>query len=95
MTSAERIKHFLDEDLDRVDDLLEKYPINIPVAAVAEFLHISGDSVRSAIECGAFGIVWRKTGKVNKAYSVPTAQFVRWYLNVNVLKIYNMNYDRR
>lgn len=86
MSSAERIKKFLDDDLDKVDDLLEKYPERLSVEAASEFLHMKNENVRAAIECGAFGIAWRKTGKANKAYCVPTAQFVRWYLGVKVLE---------
>lgn len=44
------------------------------------------NSTRATVEGGAFGFAWRKSGKANKAYCVPTAQFVRWYLNVGVLE---------
>lgn len=77
---TETTRDFLKADEDKLDELIKENPIHISVNRIAEFLHINGDSARAAIECGAFGLSWRKQGKLNKAYCIPTAQFVRWYL---------------
>lgn len=84
--AATRVKAFLDRDLDRIDEIIEKYPDRVPVPTIADFLHMDENSTRAAVEGGAFGFAWRKSGKANKAYCVPTAQFVRWYLNVGILE---------
>lgn len=84
--TAEKIQAFLDSDLEKVDTLIEKCPDRIPVMVLVEFLKMDQNSVRAAIEAGAFGFAWRKDGKTNKAYCVPTAQFVRWYLNTGMLE---------
>lgn len=83
---TDSIAKMLDGDIEKVDKLIHDYPDQAPIAAIAEFLGIQSVSVRAAIECGAFGFAWRKEGKCVKAYCVPTAQFVRWYLNINPLE---------
>ena len=84
--TAKKVKAFLDDDLNKIDTLIEQYPQRIPIPIIADFLHMDENSTRAAVEGGAFGFAWRKSGKANKAYCVPTAQFVRWYLNVVVLE---------
>ncbi len=84
--AAQNIKAFIDNDLNKIDKLIEENPIRMTVKTTAQFLNVDEDSVRAAIECGAFGFAWRKAGKVSKAYCVPTAQFVRWYLGIDVLE---------
>ena len=77
---TDTIKAFIDEDNNRVEELIKENPIHLPIAKIAEFLQINADSARAAVESGSFGLAWRKQGKLNKAYCIPTAQFVRWYL---------------
>ncbi|MCM1023854.1 MAG: hypothetical protein NC395_07320 [Prevotella sp.] len=84
--AANKVMSFLNDDLNKIDALIERYPLRIPIPAVADFFSMDENSVRAAVEGGAFGFAWRKSGKANKAYCVPTAQFVRWYLNVGVLE---------
>ncbi len=76
------INAFLTEDNAKIDRLIEMFPTHLPVSAVSDFLSIDIASVRAAIENGDFGLAWKKAGKVNHGYFVPTAQFVRWYLNM-------------
>lgn len=76
-----KIGDFLTEDNDRIEKLIEEYPVSIPVTRLADFLQADTASIRAAIENDCFGISWRKAGSVRHAYLVPTAQFVRWYLN--------------
>ena len=69
------------EDDERIDRLVDKYPYRIPVDALSSFLHIDAQSLRAYLESGinAFGMAWKKIGKDNHAYAIPTAQFLRWY----------------
>lgn len=75
---------FLAEDNEKIDKLIEEHPRSLSIMEIANFLGMDVTSVRSAIENNIFGMSWRKTGSARKAYNVPTAQFVRWYLNMNV-----------
>lgn len=75
---------FLAEDNEKIDKLIEDNPHSLSIMEIAKFLNMDVTSVRSAIENNTFGMAWRKTGSTRKAYNVPTAQFVRWYLNMNV-----------
>lgn len=75
-----KVNDFLSEDNAKIDRLIENFPVNLPVSAVADFLSMDIASVRAAIENGVVGVAWRKPGKSHHGYYVPTAQFVRWYL---------------
>lgn len=74
---------FLAEDNEKIDKLIEENPQSLSIMEIANFLNMDVASVRSAIENNTFGMSWRKAGSTRKAYNVPTAQFVRWYLNMN------------
>lgn len=77
---TDTIKAFIDEDNNRVEELIKENPIHLPIAKIAEFLQIDVATARAVVECNCFGLAWKKQGKLNKAYCIPTAQFVRWYL---------------
>lgn len=79
-----RVLEFLHKDLDMIDEIIKEYPNTIPSKAVAKILDIDVASVRAATARGIFGVAWRKPGKANNAYCIPTAKFVRWYLNFQV-----------
>ena len=76
---TEKLKSFFDNDEERLSKLIEEHEFNIPIKALSEFLHVDAQSVRAYVEAGQFGMAWKKTGKDNHAYAIPTAQFVRWY----------------
>lgn len=78
MTNA--IRNFLSADEQKVEKLIEEYPVSIPTAKAAEFLGVNLASMRAIIESGSIGLSWRKEGKLNKAFFIPTPQFVRWYI---------------
>lgn len=77
------ITEYLSNDNEKIDRLIENFPVNLPVSAVADFLSMDVASVRAAIENGVIGLAWRKQGKANHGYFVPTAQFIRWYLQIS------------
>lgn len=78
----DKINDFLSQDNDKLADLIENNPVNVPVSSAAEFLGADVASVRAAIENNCFGAAWRKVGSTRSAYYIPTGQFVRWYLNL-------------
>ncbi len=82
-----KLNSFLNDKLESLGKLAEEHPEKLTVKDIAEFLKVDEDSVRAAIENGVFGMAWRKSGAMNKAYSIPTAQFVWWYTGCDPLKV--------
>lgn len=75
------IRDYLQHDDEKIEKLIAEYPKTCPVNIVAQFLEVDAESIRSAIDNGNFGFSWKKNGKLNRAFCVPTAHFLRWYLN--------------
>ncbi len=65
--------------------LCKKYPIEIPVAEAAKFLHIKPESLRYAIDQGkiAGAFCWRKPGSKNASFSIQTLPFYHSQVNGN------------
>ena len=84
--AMKEIKAFLEEDEVRAAELLRQYPDRVPVKAAAEFLKCSPDTVRAWVERGGIGICEKQIGKQNRAFLIPTAQLLRWYLLWHNLK---------
>lgn len=74
------IMDFIKRNNDDLEDIIVKYPNTIPIPVAADFLHMGEDSLRSAIESGKLGLAWRKSGKLNHGYCIPTGKFIRWYI---------------
>lgn len=73
------------DKLLRLNDLVEKYPSDIPVSAVADFLGMDYRSLKSYLmEPASFGMGWRKAGAANRGFLIPTAKFYLWYRNLFV-----------
>ena len=79
---TDKIKAFLDRDNQKLEKLIDDYPLNVPVPVASEFLGCHQDTLRSALEDGRLGFAERKLGKVNRGFVIPTGHFVRWYLNM-------------
>lgn len=77
------INQFLEADEMKVKQLISNNPVSLTPQTVADFLGINVQSVRSIIENGRIGLSWRKDGKMNHGYVIPTTRFVRWYLNLS------------
>lgn len=74
---------FMKNDTNRVTELINQYPYQIPVQAIAEWWKCDADSIRRALEqSSVFGIGFRQAGKLNRAFVIPTGKFVRWYLGM-------------
>lgn len=77
------LSEFLKAEREWINSIIEQYPRQIPINPIAEHWGCAPDSVRAAIEQDAtFGVYWRKVGRANKAYMIPTGLFVQWYCKV-------------
>lgn len=75
----EKAKGILTDSMAALSQLVEQYPMYIPVLAAAELLHIKPEGLRASIEQGRcpFGFCWSLGDRM--AYKVPTLTFVRWF----------------
>lgn len=71
--------NLLGENMSKLSELVEKYPMYIPVLAAAELLHVKPEALRASIEQGRcpFGFCWQLGDRT--AYKVPTVTFVNWF----------------
>ena len=77
------LRDFMQNDTNKVTELINQYPYQIPVQAIAEWWKCDADSIRRALEqSSVFGIGFRQAGKLNRAFVIPTGKFVRWYLGM-------------
>lgn len=74
------IKDFLDSDDRKIEKLISEYPVSVPTKVAAEFLGIDCASLRAIINENTVGLSWKKEGKLNKGFFIPTPQFLRWYI---------------
>ncbi len=83
MTAEEKIKDFLKSDTEKVAEILDNHPQQIPVQVLSDWWGCDADSVRRALEqSSVFGIGFRQAGKLNRGFVVPTGAFLRWYLRI-------------
>lgn len=80
---TETIKTFLEADTQKLEQIIERYPRQIPAKIVAELMGVSPENLRQAVSEGELGISWRKPGKLTGGNCIPTAKFVRWWLNIS------------
>lgn len=81
MTAEQKIDAFLAADNERLANIIEQNPKQIPISVIADLFGCAQDTVRTALEDqGLLGIAERKAGKLNRGFVVPTAHFVRWYM---------------
>ena len=81
MTATEKISEFRSGDTQKLAEIVENHPFQIPVPVIADWWHCSEDSVRNALkQQGFLGIAQKQPGKVNTGFVVPTGHFVRWYV---------------
>lgn len=75
---AEMTQAILESRLSELEQLVEQYPLYIPVLAAAELLHIKPEALRASIEQGRcpFGFCWQLGDRM--AYKLPTLAFVAW-----------------
>lgn len=75
------------ENMERLNALVEKYPIDIPLPEVAKLMGTNPDCLRAAIDCGSFkpGYSWRKEKALSKGYKIATIPFYLWYTQTPIL----------
>jgi len=78
------IKEFIERDNEKLQQLINKYPKQIPCNVVAEYVGCSPENVRAAVDGGSLGFHWRKPGRLTSGNCIPTSKFVRWMLNMEV-----------
>lgn len=77
------IPHCVTDKLQQLNQLAEKYPEDIPVSAVSNFLGCDGGSVRAYLMMpNSFGMGWQKPGSANRGFFIPTAKFYTRYRNL-------------
>jgi hypothetical protein len=67
---------FIKKRMSELEELCEKYPIEIPLTEVAKYLHIKPESLRRSIEqgtCGFCALTWRNGTR--PAFNIPTIPF--------------------
>ena len=67
--------------LDELQALCEKYPYDIPVIECAKFLNMDKDSLRRVIETGncRFALGFSNGVNRNRFFKIPTGAFYLWY----------------
>lgn len=78
------IPQCITEKILELNQIVEKYPNNIPIPVIADFFGCDFRSVRAYLECAqySFGMAWQKAGKANRGFLIPTAKFYMWYRNI-------------
>lgn len=81
---SDKITEFIKADDAKVEKIIKEHPLQIPVAVAADLLGCHVDSVREFLTNSNIGMSWLKPGKQNHGFCIPTAQFIRWYLNIKI-----------
>jgi len=76
------ISEFIRADTEQIEEIIEKHPKQIPIPVVAELMAVDPNNLREAIGSGYLGLSWKKPGKLNRGFCIPTGKFVRWWLNM-------------
>lgn len=80
--TSEKIIEFINEDNKELEELIERYPRQIPSYIVAKYLGCHPDGLRAAIDEGFLGIKWKKPNKLTGGNCIPTGKFIRWVINM-------------
>lgn len=71
-----------------LNDLVVRYPSQIPVKELADHWGCNPESVREMLmHAPVFGLHWKKVGAKNNSFLIPTYKFVGWYCNINIYGI--------
>ena len=49
MTGTDKIRDYISKDTDKLAEIIDEHPFQIPVKVLAEWWHCSEDSVRNAV----------------------------------------------
>ena len=75
---TEQAKTLLTNNLTALSQLVEQYPLYIPVVEAAALLHTTPASLRASMEQGRcpFGFSWQIGDRAG--FKIPTITFVNW-----------------
>ena len=76
------------EKVDELCELVDEYPLTVPVPIAANFLNMDPESLRCALEQNRcpFGFGWQKNIRGNKGFKIPTPTLFFWYTQLNPFK---------
>ncbi|MBR2908057.1 MAG: hypothetical protein IKC26_10015 [Clostridia bacterium] len=77
------------QQLERLEELVKKYPLKLPLRAVADFLGMNEEGLKAALMRGnaPFGFAYQKTDGAYRVIVIPTVKFYLWYTNCNAQMI--------
>lgn len=73
------LEEYIKETRQKLEEIITKYPRQIPVSVVADYLGAHPDSIRASVENHpVFGIAWRKSGSTRIEHCIAARVFVPW-----------------
>jgi hypothetical protein len=71
------------KQLTKLLDLVEKYPVKMPLSVVAEFLEMNEAGLKAGLMRGniPFGFAYQKDDGGYRVNVIPTVKFYLWYTN--------------
>jgi hypothetical protein len=77
------------KQLTKLLDLVEKYPVKMPLSVVAEFLGMNEEGLKAGLMRGniPFGFAYQKDDGGYRVNVIPTVKFYLWYTNTNGMMI--------
>ena len=75
---------FIAADREWLNDIVVRYPNQIPVKELADHWGCNPESIREMLmNAPVFGLHWKKVGAKNNSFLIPTGLFIRWYCKIN------------
>ena len=83
--------NLIKEQLKRLNDLVDKYPLKLPLREVAKFLDMNEEGLKAALMRGnaPFGFAYQKEDGAYRVMVIPTVTFYLWYTNTNAQMVLN------
>lgn len=71
--------------LEKLNELIDKYPIKIPLKEAAKFLEMNEEGLKAALMRGnaPFGFAYQKEDGAYRVMVIPSVTFYLWYTNTN------------
>ena len=68
------------QSFEKLSNLIDKYPIDIPITVAADFLGMDAECLRCSIEQGraTFGVSWKREIRGKRGFKIPTIAFFNW-----------------
>lgn len=81
------------EQLKKLDELVKKYPVKLPLREVADFLSMNEEGLKAALMRGntPFGFAYQKEDGGYRVMVIPTVTFFLWYTNTNARMVLQEN----